>query len=277
MEEPGELPALAEPDSPAGYDAVLAGVVELLENSRRGAARAVNAVMTAAYWEIGRRIVEYEQEGAERAGYGEQLLARLSVDVTARFGRGFSDRNLRQMRLFYTGWQNRQTLSADSRPDTLVPSPLPWSHYVRLMSVANPAARAFYETEALRGGWAVRQLDRQIGSQFYERAALSRDKIAMLEKGEARRPGDAVTPEEEIKDPFVLEFLGLKDEYSEAELEEALIRHLETFLLELGGDFAFIARQRRLRIGDQWFRVDLLFYHPRQQAVGRSVGGPGAR
>jgi predicted nuclease of restriction endonuclease-like (RecB) superfamily len=118
--------------------------------------------------------------------------------------------------------------------------PLPWSHYVRLLAVRNPDARSFYEAEALRGGWSIRQLERQIGSQFYERIALSRNKVAMLEKGAVAKPQDAVTPEEEIKDPYVLEFLGLKDEYSESAIEEALIAKLETFLLELGGDFAFV-------------------------------------
>jgi len=138
---------------------------------------------------------------------------------------------------------------------------LSWSHYVRLLAVKNPKAREFYEAEAVRSGWTIKQLNRQINSQFYERAALSRNKAAMLRRSESPLPEDAVTPEEEIKDPFVLEFLGLKDEYSESDLEEALIRQLENFLLELGGDFAFIGRQRRLRIGDQWFRVDLLFFY----------------
>lgn len=140
--------------------------------------------------------------------------------------------------------------------------PLSWSHYVHLLRRSrSPEARAFYETEALRGGWSVRQLDRQMSTLFYERTALSRNKAAMLRKGARPRPSDRVTPEEEIKHPIVLEFLGLKDEYSETELEDALIRHLETFLLELGGDLAFIGRQRRLRIGGQWYRVDLLFFH----------------
>jgi predicted nuclease of restriction endonuclease-like (RecB) superfamily len=127
--------------------------------------------------------------------------------------------------------------------------------------VENPAARAFYEAEALRGGWTIRQLSRQIESQFYERTALSRNKAAMLTKGERRRTDDAMSAEEEVKDPFVLEFLGLKDEYSESDLEEALIGHLEHFLLELGGDFTFVGRQRRLRIGRAWYRIDLLFFH----------------
>jgi predicted nuclease of restriction endonuclease-like (RecB) superfamily len=138
---------------------------------------------------------------------------------------------------------------------------------VRLLSVKNTEARGFYEAESLRSGWSVRQLDRQIGSQFYERIALSRNKAAMLEKSEVAESGDTITPEEAIKDPFVLEFLGLKDEYSETELEEGLIQHLTDFLLELGDDFAFLGRQKRLRIDDTWFRVDLLFFHRRLRCL----------
>jgi predicted nuclease of restriction endonuclease-like (RecB) superfamily len=146
--------------------------------------------------------------------------------------------------------------------------PLPWSHYVLLISRArSPEAFAFYHTEALRGGWSVRQLQRQMDSQFYERTALSRNKAAMLAKGALPQPGDAVSADEEIRHPLVLEFLGLRDEYSETDLEDALIRHLETFLLELGNDFAFVGRQRRLRIDDEWYRVDLLFFHRRLRCL----------
>jgi predicted nuclease of restriction endonuclease-like (RecB) superfamily len=145
--------------------------------------------------------------------------------------------------------------------------PLPWSAYVRLLSVKSETARAFYETEALRCGWSVRQLDRQIGSQFYERIALSKNKAAMLKKAEKAEPDDLMTPEEAIKDPFVLEFLDLKDEYSEGDLEEALIQRLADFLLELGDDFTFLGRQRRLRIDDTWFRVDLLLFHRRLRCL----------
>lgn len=249
------------------YRAVLGEIIELLQSARSTSARAVNTIMTAVYWEIGRRVVEYEQSGRSRAAYGKKLLERLSADLGARFGRGFGLINLRQMRRFYLEWprpQIRQTVSDESQHPSRVGHalfPLPWSHYVKLLALKTPAARAFYETEALRGGWSVRQLERQINSQFYERTALSRNKAAMLRKGTRSLPEDAIAPEEEIKDPFVLEFLGLKDEYSESDLEEALIEQLENFLLELGGDFAFIGRQRRLRIGNQWFRVDLLFFH----------------
>jgi predicted nuclease of restriction endonuclease-like (RecB) superfamily len=138
---------------------------------------------------------------------------------------------------------------------------------VRLLSVENPGARAFYEEEALRGGWSVRQLDRQISTLFYERTALSRDKAAMLRSGRKARAGERPTAEEEIKSSLVLEFLGLKDEYSESTLEEALIHHLEHFLLELGNDFAFVARQKRLRIGTEWYRIDLLFFHRRLRCL----------
>ncbi len=244
-----------------GYNSMLSGVACLLEEARRTSARAVNTIMTATYWEIGRRIVEYQQGGMDKAVYGMKVIVRLSKDLTDKFGRGFSKRNLEQMRLFYLNWPIAQTASAQSLQDISARFPLFWSHYVRLMSVNNPEARAFYETEDLRCGWSLIQLDRQISTLFYERTALSRNKAAMLRKGAKPSPEDVTTPEEEIKDPLVLEFLGLKDEYSESEMEEALIRHLENFLLELGGDFTFVGRQRRLRIGNIWYRVDLLFFH----------------
>jgi hypothetical protein len=152
------------------YDTILSDITGLLESARRAATRSVNAVMTATYWEIGRRLIEYEQRGRKRAEYGERLLKQLATDLTSRFGRGFSERNLEQMRLFYLGWPISQTLSAKSVKSDPKQSPgyfpLPWSHYVRLLSVGDLNAREFYETEALRGGWSVRQLDRQINSMF---------------------------------------------------------------------------------------------------------------
>ena len=270
---------------PVNYSNLRAGIVDLLNAARSAASRSVNTLMTATYWEIGRRIVQSEQGGEKRAEYGDVLIQRLAKDLTASFGRGFGSRNLAQMRSFYLAWPHEnilQTLSAKS--STSIASnkiqgksqpiqnranqfPLPWSAYVRLLSVKNFDARSFYETEALRSGWSVRQLDRQIGSQFYERMALSRNKADMLEKVANSEPIDFVTPEEAIKDPFVLEFLDLKDEYSESDLEEALIQHLTDFLLELGDDFAFLGRQRRLRIDDTWFRIDLVFFHRRLRAL----------
>ena len=305
--KPAPVPAPA-------YSGLLGGVAELLEAARSTSARAVNALMTATYWEVGRRIVEFEQCGEKRAGYGEELLVRLADDLTTQFGRGFSRQNLQRFRQFYLSQpaENirstlsgkltdgiRATPSLDSNesptlqtlpaksdaaeirstpssifqpvfalPDLARAFPLPWSHYVLLISrTRSPESFAFYHTEALRGGWSVRQLARQMDSQFYERTALSRNKAAMLAKGAKPQPGDAASADEEIRHPLVLEFLGLRDEYSETDLEDALIRHLETFLLELGNDFAFVGRQRRLRIDDEWYRVDLLFFHRRLRCL----------
>ena len=233
--------------------------------------------------------MEFEQGGKKRAEYGEALLQRLAQDLNAKFGRGFSYPNVNKFRQFYLAFPSANILSTPSiestesilstpsielrRQKSQTPSgqlavrnlsarfPLPWSHYVRLLSVKGALAREFYHAEALRGGWSVRQLDRQIASQFYECIASSRNKNAMLRKGTVASAEDSISADEEVRDPLVLEFLGLKDEYSETDLEEALLRHLENFLLELGGDFAFIGRQRRLRIGGEWYRVDLLFFH----------------
>jgi predicted nuclease of restriction endonuclease-like (RecB) superfamily len=289
-------PVVAEAPA-AYYNGLVGDIAELLAAARRASARAVNALMTATYWEIGRRIVEFEQGGAERAEYGEALLKRLANDLTAQFGRGFSRTNLQKYRQFYLTWPDaqicptvsgksgtdncptltgkslvvlstdpiRQTVSSELKRGALnqiaLRFPLPWSHYVLLLRLRSDEARRFYHTEALRGGWSVRQLTRQIDSQFYERTALSRDKAALLASTTKSAMQNLLRPDEEIKDPLVLEFLGLKDEYSESDLEAALVEHLEHFLLELGNDFAFIARQRRLRIDDEWYRIDLLFFH----------------
>ena len=257
---PASEGALGERNVP--YQTVFGDVSKIIDAARDSAARSVNAAMTAAYWLIGRRIVEFEQSGEERAEYGASLIERLAEDLTGRFDRGFSRQNVQNMRLAYLSypierirqtlsgklpasprWRIRQTPSGISEAasiglgfdDLLVAFPLPWSAYVRLLSVRNESAREFYETEALRGGWSVRQLDRQIGSQFYERTALSNNRASMLTGGLMERSGDHVVPGEQIKDPFVLKFLDLKDEYSESDLEEALIRHLETFLPRAGG------------------------------------------
>ena len=274
--------------SSADYTHIHGNIVAILESSRRAAARSVNALMTATYWEVGRRVVEFEQGGENRAAYGQALLVRLSGDLTKRFGRGFGVDNLELMRLFYQTYPPAaisESLIRKSADSSAAPNselvirnfdlerlatvfPLSWTHYVHLMRrTRSTDERTFYEAEALRGGWSVRQLDRQISSQFHTRAMLSKNKRAMLEKGSNAHPSDFVTPEEAIKDPYVLEFLDLKDEYSESQLEDALVHRLEDFLLELGGDFAFVGRQRRLRIGESWFRVDLLFFHRRLRCL----------
>ena len=273
------------PDNDQGYQQVQKGIAAVVDAARSVAVQRVNRLMTATYWEIGRRIVVTEQGGQSRAGYGESLIDRLATDLTKQFGRGFSRQNLWQMRAFHLAWpagRILQTLSGefaqqDGNPlqceasvdlDRLSNAfPLPWSAYVRLLSVKNERAREFYETETLRAGWSVRQLKRQINSQFYERAALSQDKAAILRDTTSDVDEPQLTPAEAIKDPFVLEFLDLKDHYSESDLEDALIQHLTDFMLELGDDFSFVGRQRRLRLDDRWFRVDLLFFHRRLRCL----------
>lgn len=284
------------------YDGLVGNIAELLEQSRRTAARAVNNVLTATYWEVGRRIVEFEQGGEARAEYGEKVIPRLSRDLAARFGRGFSERNLWKMKDFYLGWEILPTPSAEfgarvklpaelldpvegkvqtvsgQSPIVQTPSaefdqrlfsafPLSWSHYVRLMSVEKPHGRAFYEVEAIRGGWSVRQLDRQISTQFFERTANSKQQAALLARGSKAKPEDALSVDDEVRDPYLLEFLNLSDEYSENELEDALVRHLESFLLELGAGFTFVARQKRIRVGNEWYRIDLLLFHRRLKCL----------
>ncbi len=230
MNEPPVLTA----ELRAHYETIFADVSGIIDTARRTAARSVNTVMTAVYWLIGHRIVEFEQSGKKRADYGAVLIQRLATDLTQRFGRGYSRQNIQQMRLFYLSYpleRIRQTLSGKSNIDSVEMRiselrkvfPLPWFSYVRLLSVKNMRAREFYEAEVLRGGWSVRQLDRQINSLFYERTALSKNKAAMLTRGRKARKDDAVLPEEEIKDPFVLEFLDLKDEYSESDLEKVVL------------------------------------------------------
>ena len=273
-----------------GYDGLLTVVSELLEQARHAAVRSVNQILTATYWEIGRRIVEFEQKGAYRAEYGESLLRRLSKDLVLEFGRGFSEENLRLMRLFYLHYRGRisQTVSgklaapvstkkSQTASGFLSPPidssktgaevlqtvsalfPLSWSHYVRLLALDEQAKRDFYEGEAQRAGWSIRQLDRQINSMLYERVALSKKKGELLKKAE--ESGNRITAEEAIKDPYVLEFLGLPEQISERDLENALIRHMADFLLELGYGFTFVARQKRLQIGSESYYIDLLFYH----------------
>ncbi|ECC4043179.1 DUF1016 domain-containing protein [Salmonella enterica] len=245
------------------YQQIHDGIIRLVDTARTETVRSINAIMTATYWEIGRRIVEFEQGGEARAAYGTRLIERLAVDLSQRYKRSFSTRNLWQIRTFYLCFQHieiPQTLSAESNSILLAKTfPLPWSAYVRLLSVKDNDARRFYEKETLRNGWSVRQLDRQIATQFYERTLLSSDKLSMLQQDATAIPEGL--PEHSLRDPFILEFLNLKDEYSESDLEEALLNHLMDFMLELGDDFAFVGRQRRLRIDDNWFRVDLLFFH----------------
>ena len=270
----------------ANYSKLITDIASLIEQGRKTTVRYVNAVLVATYWLMGRRIVEYEQKGKERAKYGEALLKKISADLTPQFGKGFTERNLDYMRQFYLIYpdishtvcaklpEDRATEKSYTVGAKLIPIlqgvsgisemlmrkfPLSWSHYRLLIYIDEPFKREFYEAECIRGNWSVRQLDRQIQSMLYERTALSKRKLAVIAK--AHEKPITLNPEDEIKDPYILEFLGLKDEYSESQLEEALIKHLEYFILELGTGFTFIARQKRITLEGTHYRLDLLFYH----------------
>jgi predicted nuclease of restriction endonuclease-like (RecB) superfamily len=259
----------------------------ILETARAGVARSVNTTQVVAYWLIGREIVEAEQKGKHRAGYGERLLESLAERLYEEYGSGYSVRNLRFIRQFYVEYPNllpadaiRNALRTEStdtpngprsaiwyapraeslQPGTLNPN-LSWTHYRILLKVDNAAPRAFYEIEALKNNWSSRELERQINSLLYERLALSKDKRGLMKlatKGhEVQKAADV------FKDPVVMEFLGLPEspKLVESSLEQALIDNLQAFLLELGKGFAFVSRQERLTLDGDHFYIDLVFYH----------------
>ncbi len=237
--------------STSDYNSLINEIGNILIKARKKVFRTVNTVLIRTYWEIGKRIVEFEQKGGIRAEYGSRLLIKLSKDLKAKYGKGFSRSNLQYMRLLYLKYPKCQTLSGK----------LTWSHYVELLSVSDDIARSFYEKQCIKEGWSVRELRRQIDSMLFERIALSKDKKGVLELA---KKGHIVKKEEDIvKDPYVLEFLGIpeKYQYTEKELEERIIDNLQMFLLELGKGFAFVARQYRITLGNNHFYVDLVFYH----------------
>ncbi|RDK82767.1 PDDEXK nuclease domain-containing protein [Marinirhabdus gelatinilytica] len=252
-------------------------IVNLLQSARNTVVRSVNQTMVLTYFEIGKMIVMEEQGGKERAEYGKEIIKGLSKILTKEFGKGFSERNLEQMRQFYLVYSKPQSLSAESKtnkPQTLSAlltsdiSPqksenmiLSWSHYLKLMRIDDENERSFYEIEAFKNNWSVRELQRQFDSALYTRLVLSRNKDKVKELSEKglvfEKPKDA------IKDPYILEFIGLPEhsEYSETELEQEIIDKLEHFLLELGNGFTFVARQKRISFDDKHFRIDLVFYN----------------
>lgn len=236
------------------YKVLLKGISGLLQQGREQVYTQINSILVNTYWKIGQLIVEYEQKGEKRANYGEYLIKRLAVDLTVQFGRGFSYRNLQQIKKFYILYPKVQTVSAQS-------SLLSWSHYVRLMSIKNPSERRFYEIESLENHWSLRELCRQFDSALYERLALSRNKTKVKELSQN---GQIVqTIEDVLKDPYILEFLGLDESvsYSESDLESAIINNLSHFLLEMGKGFTFVARQKRISSGVKHFYIDLVFYN----------------
>ena len=226
---------------------------DLLHNARQNIISNINSTMTKTYFLIGKRIVEEEQDGNKRAEYGKNLIKMLSEKLTKEFGKGFSETNLEQMRKFFKVYGISQTLSEEFR--------LSWSHYLILMRIEDINARNFYEIEAFENNWSLRELKRQVNSSLYERLVLSKDKEKVKElsvKGQIIEKAQDV-----IKDPYILEFLGLdeKSDYSENKLETEIINKLEMFLLELGKGFTFVGRQVRFTFDERHFRVDLVFYN----------------
>jgi predicted nuclease of restriction endonuclease-like (RecB) superfamily len=225
-------------------------VAQIIREARQTAYRAVNFTMVLAYWNIGKLIVEDELHW-ERADYGKAVLRNLSQRLTKEFGKGFDESNLRYMRLFYKTFPICDTLRHE----------LSWSHYRRLISVENSEARMWYMNEAADSVWSTRQLDRQISTLYYDRLLASQNKQVVIQEAEENLK--AVAPEDFIKDPYVLEFLNLKDypDLRESDVEKGLITNLQDFLLELGRGFCFVARQKRMRYDDEDFYVDLVFYN----------------
>lgn len=224
----------------------------LINEARQHVVRSVNTAMVITYWEIGRRIVEEEQNGSNRAEYGKYLIESLAKELTAELGKGFDERNLRYMRGFYSAFPIRNALRSE----------LSWTHYRQLMRVENEEARAFYLKEAAECAWSSRQLERQINSFYYQRLLASQNKEVV--QHEAEQSNTPVSPSDILKDPYILEFLDLKEnkDYLEADLETALIDRLQDFLLELGKGFSFVARQQRITTeAGKHYYVDLVFYN----------------
>ena len=242
----------------------------LLHEARTAVAKNINTAMVMTYFEIGRMIVVDEQQGKKRAGYAEETLKNLSLDLTGEFGKGFSERNLRAFRQFYLTYSTRaiwQSPIAKSKTPALqtikneIPFKLSWTHYLLLMRIDNEEERRFYEIEAAAQNWSIRELERQFNTSLYERLSLSRDKKKVREL--SKKGQIITTPQDAIKEPYVLEFLGLKEEssYSETDLESAIINKIEHFLLELGKGFLFAGRQKRFTFNEEHFFVDLVFYN----------------
>jgi predicted nuclease of restriction endonuclease-like (RecB) superfamily len=234
-------------------------IAALLNDARNSVIQAVNHTMVLTYFEIGRIIVEEEQNGNERAEYGTQLLTVLSQNLTIEFGKGFSVTNLKQMRQFYLAYSKQirtkkgQTVSDEFK--------LSWSHYLKLMRIDDEIERKFYEIETLKNNWSLRELERQFNSALFTRLSLSKNKDEIIKLSEQ---GQVIeTAKDAIKDPYILEFIGLPEQniYSESELEQKLIDKLEHFLLELGTGFTFVSRQNRISFDDKHFRIDLVFYN----------------
>lgn len=232
-------------------------IEQLIEETKKRTVATINTAMVYTYYEIGRMIVEEEQKGKLRAEYGKAVLKELSIRLTNKFGKGFSVENLDRMRYFYKTYSKTNS----STVLTNLQFSLSWSHYLKLMRIDNPEERKFYEIEAIENNWSLRELQRQFDSSLYERLQLSRDKEGIKELSQK---GQIIEKAEDVvKDPYILEFLGLQElpQYSESELEQRLIDNIQIFLLELGKGFTFVGRQVRFTFDEQHFRVDLVFYN----------------
>lgn len=235
---------------------LLSNIRELLTQDRKQVAQAVNSAMVQTYWQIGRLIVEDEQQGQSRAEYGKGVLQAISKSLTEEFGKGFDVRNLRNMRTFYQAFPIRNALRTE----------LSWTHYRTLVRIENEQARQWYMNEAIEQSWSARALERQIGSLYYERLlstqANRQDIKLVLDEAEQKTTALAVSPKDYLRDPYILDFLGLPSaSLQESELEQALINNLQKFLLELGKGFAFVERQQRISTDDGDYYIDLVFYN----------------
>jgi len=233
------------------YQKLVDSIGITIESARQKAIQAVNNELLKANWAIGKYIVDYEQNGNEKAEYGSSLLTNLSKDLKSRFGKGFSKSNIYLMRQFYLKYQIFQSVTGK----------LTWTHYAELLAVSDDYARSFYEKQAVNDNWSVRELKRQISSSLFERLALSQDKIGVLKLAE--KGLIVAEPKDIVKDPYVLEFLQIQEEHrmTESKLEQKIIDHLQTFLLELGKGFSFVGRQYRITLDNDHYYVDLVFYH----------------
>jgi len=234
-----------------GYEELIKSIGSIYDKSKTNIASAINIEMLNAYWEIGRYIIEYEQKGQIKAIYGTELLLQMSKDLILQFGKGFSRTNLSYMRLFYTKYPKRESVSHK----------LSWSHYFELLKIEDEIARNFYQNQAISDNWTVRELRRQKKSGLFHRLALCQNKDKILELA---KQGQIIKSENDLtRDPYVFEFLGIsvKTDYTENDIEKAIINNLQTFLLELGKGFAFIGRQQRISLNNRHYYVDLVFYH----------------
>jgi len=225
---------------------------KLLISAKSQLQQSVNSVMVHTYWHIGKIIVDDEQEGKERAAYGQKQLENISNILTQEFGKGFDARNLRNMRRFYLTFSNWNAVSTK----------LSWTHYRRLIRIEKEEARAWYMNEAIENNWSARALDRQISTLYFERLLSSKEKLPVKNEAEAKIKPLQTNPKDILRDPYILDFLNLPSQsFLESDIEQALIENLQHFLLELGRGFAFVSRQQRLSVEDQDFYIDLVFYN----------------